>query len=157
MEYPIVSWGSDRAEFLPAGAMLPTDAHISAALVFAISEGKFVLADIEGRGWCIPGGHLEPGETAEQAARRELAEEIGATVGVLHLLGTYLVTDSLTSAAKLIPTYVAEIETLSPLTQNTESKGIRLATPEEIPACYFTWDALMESVFNAALATYRLL
>jgi ADP-ribose pyrophosphatase YjhB (NUDIX family) len=39
--------------------------------------------------WTIPGGYLKLGETIEEAARRETAEETGATLGDLTLMALY--------------------------------------------------------------------
>jgi 8-oxo-dGTP pyrophosphatase MutT (NUDIX family) len=50
------------------------------------ADGRFLLTSRpEGKvyagHWEFPGGKLEPGETVEQALRRELHEELGITIG----------------------------------------------------------------------------
>jgi ADP-ribose pyrophosphatase YjhB (NUDIX family) len=62
----------------------------TACLVVTDDVGRVLLGlreDFEV--WSLPGGHVEPGETHEQAARREGREETGVQVGTLELIGQY--------------------------------------------------------------------
>ena len=57
---------------------------IKAAGILFFSQGKVLLLKRSNEGdhareWDFPGGHIEDGETADQAARRELTEECGVT------------------------------------------------------------------------------
>jgi len=45
-------------------------------------RGKGALAGM----WSLPGGHVEPGEKAAEAARREVAEETGISAEILGLV-----------------------------------------------------------------------
>lgn len=53
----------------------------------AVRNGNVLLHRIEGEEfWCLPGGRVELGESAEQALVREMDEEIGVRCGVGRLL-----------------------------------------------------------------------
>jgi 8-oxo-dGTP pyrophosphatase MutT (NUDIX family) len=68
-------------------------ASYAVALVLLVDSSGAVLmqhrddhAPVSPNQWSLPGGHIEPGETPEQAARRELLEEAGLTAETLHPL-----------------------------------------------------------------------
>ncbi len=57
-------------------------------IIIENEKGKVLLQRRRDNGfWGIPGGAMEPGETFEQAARREAKEETGLTLGELRLIG----------------------------------------------------------------------
>jgi 8-oxo-dGTP diphosphatase len=66
----------------------------------------------------IPGGHIEPGETSDQAAKRELWEETGAINFKIECIATYSVTKGgETGWGRL---YLAHIESIGPVPDISE-------------------------------------
>lgn len=53
---------------------------VTAAFVLVLDAADALLlthVNLPGRGWDIPGGHIDPGENPAEAATREVAEETG--------------------------------------------------------------------------------
>lgn len=58
--------------------------------VILLSEGKVLLTKREDfEVWCLPGGHVEPGESVREAAVREAVEETGLPVRLATFVGVY--------------------------------------------------------------------
>jgi len=70
--------------------VLPTDLTVSSVIEH---EGRFLIIEERSSGLVVvnqPGGHIETGESPEQAAVRETLEETGCEMAVRELLGVYL-------------------------------------------------------------------
>lgn len=51
---------------------------------------EVIVVNQRGDSWSLPKGHIDPGETAQQAAEREIAEESGITeLAFIRELGSY--------------------------------------------------------------------
>ncbi len=85
-------------------------------VIFSRCRGRWLFSRHRQRStWETQGGHIEPGETPEEAARRELWEESGATAFALAPVRAYAVGDSPGGKGVV---FFAEIETLGPLPES---------------------------------------
>ena len=112
-------WRCERAARPPPlpGRRLPAVEERSAGgIVVDVREGLALIAIIARRNragrieWCLPKGHVEPGETLVEAAAREVAEETGIVGRVLVELGTidYWFATSSTRVHKFVHHYLLE-------------------------------------------------
>ncbi len=59
-------------------------------------DGQILLTRRADNGrWCLPGGHVDPGENVTEACLREILEETGLIVAIRKLIGVYSSPDAL--------------------------------------------------------------
>ena len=78
--------------FHPLGSV--DEKQLKYAVICARYQGKWIFCRHKfGETWELPGGHIEAGETALEAAHRELYEETGATEADITPVGIYKLFD----------------------------------------------------------------
>ena len=98
---------------------------ITFSVIVSQYQGKWVLCQHKQRStWEVPGGHIEPGETPEEAARRELYEESGAKEYDLHEVGVYRVKRDKQEDFGML--YFAQIHSFDTLPRDFEMKRVEL-------------------------------
>ena len=60
---------------------------VSVAALVTNNRGEILLVNSPWRGWEYPGGLIEPGETFEEALKREVREEAGIEIEITSFIG----------------------------------------------------------------------
>lgn len=99
----------------------PYSEHPKHVWVICKFKNDWLLTNHKDRGYEFPGGKVEKGETAEEAAIREVMEETGGTVEKMTYIGQYLVAGKAETIIKNV--YFATIKELKQQHTYYETQG----------------------------------
>lgn len=121
--------GDALLDFLPGDRLhIPeADRHIPLAFTLVVVKHLdwFLLVFNRWRQkWEIPGGGIEPGESPEAGARRELFEETGQTAKSLEYIGLFKYQPYPDNHLELGALYRAELASIQPFVPNNEIERI---------------------------------
>lgn len=71
--------------------MRPVTPQLTVDAIIELEDGRLVLVERKffPRGWALPGGFVDPGESLAEAVRREALEETSLEIEVLSLFHVY--------------------------------------------------------------------
>jgi 8-oxo-dGTP pyrophosphatase MutT (NUDIX family) len=99
--------------------------------------------------WCIPGGFMDPGESLEQAVRREAQEETGLWIGEIQFLGVFsgpeyfYVYPNGDQVYNVIAVYFTQDTRGTPQADGIEGSALQYFAPTLLPATLLPCDRLI--------------
>lgn len=105
----------------------------SSVLIFAEFDEHLVWVRHPKRGWEVPGGKIEPGESPEQAVEREVYEEAGLRLSQLQWIAEYAYWDD-NGLKRFKWVYFGQVAEASSRPRDSEIVDVRVFRPHVLPA-----------------------
>ena len=99
--------------------------------------------------WAFPGGFMNMDETTEQCAIRELEEETGLQVSMLHQIGAYSKVDRDPRGRTITVAYLAIIDKPVSVTGQDDAAKAQWFPIDTLPPLAFDHEEIMRDAINA--------
>jgi ADP-ribose pyrophosphatase YjhB (NUDIX family) len=136
--------------------------HSGANAIVLNEAGEVLLIKRSDNGrWCLPGGHVDYGETIERTAVREAYEETGVEVAVERLSGVYSqpyqAQEGLARPSHYVIVALVCRAVGGELRTSKESTDVRYFAPDRLPGTLWSWhrERIEDALQNRAAAFIR--
>lgn len=113
-----------------------------AVLAFCWQGDRILLANVSGRGWCVPSGRIEAAEDSLAAVTRESLEEAGVVQASWREIGWFTV--GTPPDTQIALAYLATDFQVEDATDQSESTGCEFFRFEELESIYYDWNRAIE-------------
>ena len=104
-------------------------------IIYDQNLGVVIISRVnEPRGYALPGGFIDYGEMAEEAAKREMLEETGLDVDLIGLLGVYSHPKRDPRQHTLTTVFVGKAKDVTKLKAGDDAKGAAFYKLDQLPS-----------------------